>query len=377
MGSSTPREGPKAPAPPTDMQEAVSYWLSLQQAERGTLQTPLGEATYIAIPLRGRGADGLFLAANFPAFERGEIDKAVSTQTLIQLGTIVLAALLGLALAGRVLRPLRSLAETARRISDTDLSQRIPTPGKDEASQIGVAFNDMLTRLETAFITQRQFLDDTSHELRTPLTVIRGHVEMLELDNTEREREETIALVTDEIDRMGNIINDLSTLARAEHPGFLTLEAIDLRSLVRDLYLKATTLDARQWHLQAEVPVHAVVDRHRITQAMLQLAHNATRFTTEADDITIGSTCTSAAPVSGWTTAVSGVDPGDAEAIFDRFQRGANSANSAGRGLGLAIVRAIAQAHGGEVYVVPRPGPGTRFELVLPTAAPQGADPRR
>lgn len=182
-----------------ELQGLITYWLSLRDARSGSLDTALGDARYVAIPVRGQGEDGLFVVANFPTLERSEINSAVSTQMLVQLGTISVAALLGLALAGRVLRPLRLLADTARRISDTDLSQRIPAPGKDEASQIAAAFNDMLTRLETAFTSQRRFLDDTSHELRTPLTVIRGHVEMLELGASPEERQETIDLVTDEV----------------------------------------------------------------------------------------------------------------------------------------------------------------------------------
>jgi len=83
------------------------------------------------------------------------------------------------AVAGRVLRPLVSLARTAATISDTELNQRIAVTGRDEASQIAAAFNEMLSRLERTFETQRQFLHETSHELRTPLAVIRGHAELI------------------------------------------------------------------------------------------------------------------------------------------------------------------------------------------------------
>ena len=185
-----------------ELQPAIDYWMSLTEPERGSVDTVLGEARYVAVPLRGDGADGLFVVANFPSSEQAEINAAVQQHVLAQLGTLVVASLLGLALAGRVLRPLSALAATARRISDTDLSRRIPAAGRDEASQIAGAFNDMLARLEGAFTTQRRFLDDTSHELRTPLTVVRGHLELLELDGSADDRRETIALVVDELDRM-------------------------------------------------------------------------------------------------------------------------------------------------------------------------------
>jgi len=151
-----------------ELRPAIDYWMSLTEPERGSVDTVLGEARYVAVPLRGDGADGLFVVANFPSSEQAEINAAVQQHVLAQLGTLVVASLLGLALAGRVLRPLSALAATARRISDTDLSRRIPAAGRDEASQIAGAFNDMLARLEGAFTTQRRFLDDTSHELRTP-----------------------------------------------------------------------------------------------------------------------------------------------------------------------------------------------------------------
>lgn len=356
------------------MESAIDYWLSLEDTQSGIRDTAFGEARYVAIPVRGREQDGLFVVANFPSLERAEINSAISTQMVVQLGTISVAALLGLALAGRVLRPLRLLAKTARRISDTDLSERIPAPGKDEASQIAVAFNDMLARLEKAFTSQRQFLDDTSHELRTPLTIIRGHVEMLELGATPEERQGTVDLVTDEVDRMGIIVNDLSTLARAEHPDFLTLAEVDVRSVVRDAYLKATALAARQWRLDAPDPVLGLADRHRISQAILQLAHNATKFTSDGDTITVGADLHNGhARIWVDDTGV-GVGPEDAATIFERFRRGENSGDNSGDsfggGLGLAIVRAIAEAHGGQVHLVQRPGPGARFELKLPTGPP-------
>ncbi len=124
------------------------------------------------------------------------------------------------AVAGRVLRPLVSLARTAATISDTELNQRIAVTGRDEASQIAAAFNEMLSRLERTFETQRQFLHDTSHELRTPLAVIRGHAELIEVDAPPEQRRETIDLI-DDVDRMSRLVNDLSVLAMSERPDFL------------------------------------------------------------------------------------------------------------------------------------------------------------
>jgi len=349
-----------------ELEPAISYWLSLNRSERGSIQTPFGPARYVAIPLSGGGQDGLFVVVNFPQFERGEIEAAVRTQIVIQVGALVVASLLGLALAGRVLRPLQSLAGTARRITDTDLTQRIPITGTDEASQIAAAFNDMLSRLEASFGMQRRFLDDTSHELRTPLTVIRGHVELLELDETPSQRRETIALVTDEIDRMNDMVNDLMVLAQADQPGFLHLEPLDLRDLILEIHRKATAMAARDWQAVTPEPTLVAGDRRRLTQAILQMAHNAVKHTSDGDRIQIGAGIEEGSGRLWVDDRGTGVWPRDAERIFERFDRGAARQASVGAGLGLAIVSAIAEAHGGSVALVPRPGNGARFEITLP-----------
>ena len=279
----------------------------------------------------------------------------------------MLASALGLALAGRVLRPLRSLATTAGRITDTDLSQRIPVSGNDEASQIAATFNEMLERLEQAFSAQRVFLDDTSHELRTPLTVIRGHLELLELDEDPEERRQTIELVTDEIDRMNEIVNDLFLLARSEQPDFLSTESIDLSSLIVGVHQKVSVLAPRDWRLTEPPSVRLDGDRHRLTQALLQLSDNAVRHTDDGDRIAIGAAVSGGEAVLWVDDSGHGVPPEVAERIFDRFQRGPSGPSGAtGGGLGLAIVAAIAEAHGGRAALVTRPGPGARFEISLP-----------
>jgi HAMP domain-containing protein len=113
-----------------DLDAAIDHWLSADEIERSTIATPLGEARYVAIPMDGEPDDGVFVVVNFPAIERDEINQAVETFIWVQLVAMLLAGVIGLSLAGRVLRPLQRLVDTARRISDTDLSQRIPVTGK-------------------------------------------------------------------------------------------------------------------------------------------------------------------------------------------------------------------------------------------------------
>jgi two-component system, OmpR family, sensor kinase len=365
-----------------ELDEAIAHWLSLDEREEGQLDTAVGHVRYVALPLASESQDGLFVVANFPALERAEIDDAVRTQVLTQFGAILLASLLGLVLAGRVLRPLRSLTDTAQTISETDLARRIPVRGRDEASRIAGAFNDMLGRIERAFTAQRQFLDDASHELRAPLTVIRGHVEMLEFETDPEERRATTTLITNEIERMSRIVEDLLLLAKAERPDFFTMEPVDIAELTTDVYRKAVVLCARDWQLESTANAVIRADGQRLTQALMQLAQNACEHTDDGASIRIGSRAEDGL-VRLWVhDSGAGVPPDDAQRIFERFVKGSD--RPAGSGLGLPIVAAIAQAHGGYARLASDTGPGARFEIVVlgqsaqqamggePTSGPSG-----
>jgi two-component system, OmpR family, sensor kinase len=347
------------------LQETIEYWLSLGESEEGQRDTAAGEARYVAVPLDLGDETGLFVVANFPAFERSEIEDAVRTQAVTQFATIAIASLVGLALAGRVLRPLRSLADTAKAFSETDLTRRIPVRGKDEASRIAGAFNDMLEGIETAFATQRQFLDNVSHELRAPLTVIRGHIELLDTHMDEEELRSTIALLTDEIERMNRLVEDLLVLARAERPGFLSTEPVDVAELTAEVYRKSSVLCMRDWKLDEAARVVTVADGQLLTQAMLQLALNACQHTSGGTPVHIGSRVQDGQICLWVHDQGPGVPPDDTERIFERFVKGPHRPE--GRGLGLSIVSAIAQAHGGRARVAPGTV-GARFEIRIPLA---------
>jgi two-component system OmpR family sensor kinase len=351
---------------------AIDDWLAMRTAETGTRDTPSGEVRFSAQPLTGRDGDGLLMVVNFPAAERAEINGAVATQALIQFGTIVLASLIGLGLAGRVLRPLGALADTAQTISGTDLTRRIPVRGSDEASRIASTFNDMLGRLDGAFTAQRRFLDDANHELRAPLTVIRGHVELLELLPGATDRRETIALIVGEIERMNRIVDELLLLARSDRPGFLSPGPVDLGELTRDVHRNAMVLCEREWTLEACADAVVRVDGQRITQAMVQLAENACRHTPPGTPVRIGSAVGGGAARLWVHDSGPGIPGTDAERIFGRFVKGAE--HTGGSGLGLSIVAAIAEAHGGRAHVVPTER-GARVEIVVPVPAEAAQEP--
>jgi signal transduction histidine kinase len=350
-----------------ELRELTRRWAALKVPKADRVETSQGPLLYLGVPIgtRARDVSGTFVVANFPAEERGEIDNAIRVVGQVSLAVFVVASLLAWGLAGKVLAPLRLLNETARSISETDLTRRISVTSNDEVSQVATTFNDMLDRLESAFIAQRQFIDDAGHELRTPITVIRGHLEVLGEDPVERE--ETLALVMDELDRMGRIVNDLLLLAKAQESDFLNLETVQVRSLVTEVLAKSRGLATRQWTLEAEGSGIIVGDRQRLTQALMQLAQNAVQHTTEGDTVGLGAALHNHEARFWVSDTGPGVPLEEQERIFERFTRGRNGhRQSEGAGLGLSIVRAIAEAHGGRIELWSRPSAGATFEIVVP-----------
>jgi signal transduction histidine kinase len=226
----------------------------------------------------------------------------------------------------------------------------------------------MLDRLETAFAEQKDFLTDVSHELRTPITVIRGHLETL--GDSPAEREEAIAVIQDELDRMNRYVDDLLLLAKAPRPDFLRLGPIDLDLFTHELFNKAASLGDREWHLDGTGVGIVVADQQRLTQAVMNLATNAVTHTKEGDPVWIGSSLVGDRARLWVRDEGPGIDEADAERIFERYGRAGDDLNPDGAGLGLSIVRAIAEAHGGQVDLDSQPGLGATFTVVLPASQP-------
>jgi signal transduction histidine kinase len=351
--------------------EYVARWADpyLERAERGGLSTPVGRVEYLAVPVTvDKGPGGVFVTAVFRDRAKSEADSAVLAAGGIGIVVLLLGSLLAWRLADRVVRPVTALTQTARSITGTDLSGRIPVQGRDEVAQLAATFNEMLDRLKRAFDSQQRFADDASHELKTPLTIVRGHLELLEDDP--EERHETLALVTDELDRMGRIVEDLLLLARKEEPNFLDLATVDVGTLTDALLAKVKALAPREWVIDVRGQGVIVADRQRLTQALVQLAENAARYSDPHLPIAIGS-IVSGGEARFWVRDNGpGVPEHEHEAIFQRFRRGVGPSRSEGAGLGLAIVKAIAEAHHGRVELESSPGHGAVFSIVVPVDQP-------
>ena len=345
--------------------ELVARWGGLERTDRGGVDTPDGRVEYLAVPVVGGGETrGVFVAAIFRDRESGEVDDALRVVAGVGLAMLLVGSVLAWLLADRVLRPVTEVTKTARTISGGDLSRRIPVSGHDEIAVLASTFNDMLARLQTAFETQRRFVDDAGHELRTPLTIVRGHLELLEDDPAERRA--TLELVLDELDRMARLVNDMLTLARWERPDFLSTAPVDVGVLTDDVLAKAQALGERRWLLDARATGTIVADRQRVTQALVQLAQNAVQHTEEGDEIALG-TFVGDGKARLWVRDTGpGIPFEEQERVFARFYRSSVRRGSDGAGLGLSIVQAIARAHGGRLELASVPGSGATFTVVLP-----------
>ncbi|NEE55865.1 HAMP domain-containing protein, partial [Streptomyces sp. SID8455] len=241
----------------------------------------------VAIGPAGGGRPGAFVVAFHPERERAVADKTFWTLLSLSGVALLMTTGIGWAVAGRILAPVRLVRTTAAELTEQDLTRRIPVAGRDDIAALAETFNGMLDRLERAFAAQRVFVDDAGHELRTPITIVRGHLELMGDDPADRE--ETVRLVTDELDRMSRIVEDLLLLAGAERPDFVRPEPVQVAELTADVFVKVRTLGDRDWVLDGVADLEVRLDPQRMTQAMVQLAQNAVQHTVPGQRIRIGS----------------------------------------------------------------------------------------
>lgn len=368
------KSSPRArPEPLAKDSQLMRRWAKQTQAEQGEEKFPdsdIDSIIYRTQPVKINGETlGVFVVAHTTAGERGEVLEAVAVIIQVSIVVMFVAIILAWVTSGRVLAPLRLLTTTTRSINEFDLEQRIPVTGPGEIAELAATFNEMMDRLQAAFTSQKNFIQDAGHELRTPITIIRGHLELMS-DNPQ-EIQETRAIVLDELDRMSRIVEDLILLAKAERPDFLKLEKVGVLSLTEELFTKARGLGDRNWVLDATADGEILVDRQRITQAVMNLAQNATQYTKNSDTIAIGSVIKKGKVYFWVRDTGEGIAVADQKRIFQRFARAANSRRrSEGAGLGLSIVKAIAETHSGKVVLRSQLGSGAMFTIILPIEPP-------
>lgn len=295
--------------------------------------------------------------------EHSDFGAVFYTYALVATAALGVVAIVGWLVAGRLLLPVRVLASTASRIGRDNPQERIPVSGTDDMAQMAESVNQMLDRIEDALESQRQLVGDVRHELQTPLTIVRGHLELMDAADP-AESQEVRDLVLDEIARMSRVVNDLTVLATIDRPDFVSLADVRIGPLTDDVLDKAVMLGDRNWTVDERAEIEVPADRERLTQAWLQLAANAVKFSEPGSEIGLGSMVDDSLRLWVRDEGV-GIHPDEQQRIFDRFAR-AGSQETEGSGLGLTIVRAIAQAHGGAVAVASTPGEGSIFTIIIP-----------
>lgn len=260
---------------------------------------------------------------------------------------------------------MREMAVAADGISESgDLGRRVPEAGdRTAAGALASTLNRMLDRLDASFRRERLFISETSHELRTPITICRGHLEVLGKSPSEEQLAEAVEVVVDELDRMGRIVADMTTLARMEDPSSLHIEPVSVERLVADVSSKASALLNGQLHTIAVDRGWINADPQRITQALINLLHNAAEHTPPDTPIELCAAGDDTVCRFEVTDEGGGLPKGSEERVFRPFF---TDKESLGSGLGLVIVSGIARAHGGAVGVDNRPGSGATFWLEIP-----------
>jgi heavy metal sensor kinase len=297
--------------------------------------------------------------------------------TLILPVTLVIASVGGLFLASRTLRPVDRITRTARSISASDLSQRLNLNlPDDELGRLACTFDAMIARLDEAFRRQRRFTADASHELRTPLTIIKGDLSLaLARPRNADYYHGVLTEVDEEVDQMNRLVDRLLALARADAEGIVIhRRTVDLSVLLADLIEQTHPLvEDKGLTLTAQIApdLTANVDPDAVTQVVLNLLDNAIKYTASGR-VRLSVRCSSA-PGGEIQVAVSDSGPGipteHLPHLFERFYRvdQARGRELGGAGLGLAIARELARAHGGDVIVHSVPGEGSTFTVHLPT----------
>ncbi|MCJ7857584.1 sensor histidine kinase [Corynebacterium kalidii] len=364
---------------PLDPSEPLAAKVLSSDESSGILDDPdRGTAHWgrLAFTTGDESQSGQFAVVMFTREDEAAVSSQVRMMAAAGAGGVLVATLLALLVAGRIIAPIRRLQEVSSSISNSDLSRRVPADGPREISRLAETFNDMLDRLETVVNDQRAFVDDAGHELRTPLTVVRGQLELLETSDAES-RARSVELATTELDRMTRMVNDLLTLAVADSGSFLHPSPVDIAELMIDIEDKVRTVSDRALLVDAAEGV-VVLDEQRVTEAVLELFGNALRYSD--DTVEIGSEFRGTGPgryLRIWVRDRGpGLPPESRESLFRRFSRGgehaAASARPRGAGLGLSIVKSIAEGHGGRAFVESTVGLGSIFGLDLP--APTGPE---
>jgi two-component system, OmpR family, sensor kinase len=339
-----------------------------------------GDARYRALAAPARGGGVTIVAVPLRSADQ-TLSRLLLVEALVIAAVLALLAAVAWAIVGVGLRPLDRMTETAARIAGGELDRRVEDADeRTETGRLGRALNRMLDRLETAFREReaserrlRTFLADASHELRTPLVSIRGYAELFRIGAAREpgDVDKAMRRIEDESARMGALLDDMLTLARLDEVAAIAHADVDLAALARDAVddARARAPD-RPISATADGPVIVRGDADRLRQVLGNLVGNALAHTPPGTAVEVGVSSDGAEARLEVRDRGPGLPDADPEALFERFWRaeGGRERGPGGAGLGLAIVAAIAEAHGGRVTAANAPGGGASFVVALPAA---------
>jgi two-component system OmpR family sensor kinase len=359
---------------------ATSYGDSALPAPSLPAKLPLGKPITVAAPTHDHPGNVTVVAVPLRETD-ATLDSLLRVEALVILGVLALLAALAWWVVRLGLRPLDRMGATADAIAGGDLSRRVsPATERTEVGRLGLALNAMLGQIEKAFAERqasenrlRQFLADASHELRTPLASIRGYAELFRIGAARKpaDTEKAMGRIEDESQRMGALVENLLTLARLDQVPELARKPVDLGALARD-----TADDARAIQPDREISlagddVTVLGDASQLRQVLANLVRNALVHTPAGTPIELnvgsaGSTATLSVRDHG-----RGLPTDNSDLLFERFWRAdpGRERGRGGAGLGLSIVAAIVEAHGGTVTAANAPDGGAVFTITLPAAA--------
>ena len=313
---------------------------------------------------------------------RATLGRLFAIEAFVTIGVALAAGLLAVWAVRLGLRPLRAMGETAGAIAAGDLSRRVePADDRTEIGMLGTSLNTMLGQIEAAFEERRasearlrRFVADASHELRTPLTSIRGYAELFRrgADARPEDLATSMARIEAEAERMGVLVDDLLLLARLDQGRQLERKQVDVSRLVEDAVDAAHAIEpGRSIDVTANPGATIEGDPGRLRQVVDNLLENARVHTPSGTATHVAVARQDGAVVLTVADEGPGMDPEVATRAFERFYRGdpARARATGGVGLGLSIVAAIVQAHGGAVRVIDG-SPGTAVEVRLPITPP-------
>ncbi|MGJ7909581.1 ATP-binding protein [Neobacillus sp. LXY-1] len=294
--------------------------------------------------------------------------------TVFGMAAILLSALSGYVLASQLLRPVRALANTMKRIKENGFHERMEASSqKDELSDLINVFNEMMDNLEKSFTQQKQFVEDASHELRTPVSILEGHVSLLNRWGKKDPAilEESLGASLQEINRLKKIINDLLTLTRVENQWVTTVTKADVYEIIIRLVKNLELLHPDYvlvLDLDKQIP-HAAISEQHLEQILIILIDNAIKYSPENKTIEI--TVKHMENHICFTVRDHGIGiPSEQISnVFNRFYRvdKARSRESGGTGLGLSIAKQIIDKYHGSIVIESKEGVGTKVTLIIPT----------